>query len=233
LNILWIILGLIGLLIIYLTLDGENATTFGLQNDNFAQLVAMSMWGALIATAVIPRKGQFKEFARNAAIWIFIILGLSAGYIFRSELQDIASRVTAGLIPGSPRSITSLEGRERVILSKGEDNHFVARMQLNGQNVTLLVDTGATSTVLTQRDAERAGITLSSLAYTIPISTANGTNFAAPARLNTMELGTIRRDNIRILVSKPDVLAESLLGMNFLSTLSSFEFRGDELLLSD
>lgn len=232
-NIIWISLGLIGLLIIYLTLDGENATTFGLQNDNFAQLIAMSMWGALIATAVIPRKGQFKEFARNAAIWIFIILGLTAGYVFRYELQDIASRVTAGLVPGSPRSITTLEGRERVVLSRSDRNHFVARMRLNGKSITLLVDTGASSTVLTRRDAEQAGIDIDALAYTIPISTANGTNFAAPARLNTMEIGSINRSNLRILVAKPGVLSESLLGMNFLTTLSAFEFRGDELYLTD
>ncbi len=230
---MWIILGLIGLVIIYLTLDGENASTFGLRNDNFAQLVLMSMWGALIATAVIPRKGHFKEFARNAAIWIFIILGLTAGYIFRFDLQDIASRMTAGLVPGSPRTVTSLEGRERVVLSKAGSNHFVAQMQLNSQTVTLLVDTGASITILTQRDAQAAGIDVSSLSFTIPISTANGTNFAAPARLESLELGQIRRENMRILVSKPDVLSESLLGMNFLTTLSSFEFKGDELLLTD
>ena len=232
-NIVWIGLGLIGIAIIYLTLDGQNSSTLGLSNDSFAQLVALSMWGALIASAVIPRKGQFREYARNAVIWIFIILVLAAGYVFRFEIQDIASRVTAGLIPGSPRSISSLEGRERVVLSKSERNHFVARMAINGSEVILLVDTGASSTILTLHDAERAGIDVSTLNYTIPISTANGSTFAASARLNTMNIGSIQRNNMRILVSKPNVLSESLLGMNFLTTLSSFEFRGDELILTD
>ena len=230
---MWIGLGLIGLAIIYLTLDGQNSSTLGLPNDRFAQLVVMSMWGALIASAVIPRKGQFREYARNAAIWIFIILALAAGYVFRFEIQDIASRVTAGLIPGSPRSISSLEGRERVVLSKSERNHFVARMDINGNDVILLVDTGASSTILTQHDAEGVGIDVSALNYTIPLSTANGSTFAASARLDSMRIGAISRSNMRILVSKPNVLSESLLGMNFLTTLSSFEFRGDELLLTD
>ena len=232
-NILWLALGLIGIAIIYLTLDGEGSSTLGLPNDQFAQLMAMSMWGGLIASAVIPRKGQFREFARNAVIWIFIILALAAGYVFRFELQDIASRVTAGLIPGSPRSISSVEGRERVVLSKSDRNHFVARMDINGRGVVLLVDTGASITILTQRDAERVGIDISSLSYTIPISTANGRTYAASARLETIGIGEIKREDMRILVSQPGVLSESLLGMSFLTTLSSFEFKGDELLLTD
>ncbi len=230
---LWVALGLIGAIVIYLILDGEGASTFGIQNSQFARIALLSMWGALFATAVIPRRGEFKQAARNAAIWALIILALVAGYVFRFDLQDIASRMTAGLIPGSPRALQSIDGQQQVVLSKGADNHFIARMKLNGQPIVLLVDTGATSIVLTQLDAERVGIAVDDLSFTIPTSTANGTAFAARARLSFASIGDIERENVSVLVAKPKALTQSLLGMNFLTTLSSFEFRGDELFLTD
>ena len=232
-NVVWLVLGLIGAVVIYLIVSGEGATTFGIQNTEFAQIALLSMWGALIASAVIPRRGQFKQFARNMAIWVMIVLALMAGYVFRYDLQNLGSRLTAGLIPGSPRAVESIEGRERVVLAKGNDNHFVARMQLNGRPVTLLVDTGASSIVLTAEDAELVGIDVSALKFTIPTSTANGTAFAARAKLGFVEIGPIERRNLTVMVSKPGVLSHSLLGMNFLSTLTAFEFRGDELFLTD
>ncbi|MGI9353337.1 MAG: TIGR02281 family clan AA aspartic protease [Rhizobiaceae bacterium] len=232
-NFLWAILGLIGAIVLYLILTGESATTFGLPNNQFAAAAAMSLWAALIAAAVIPRKGEFKQFARNAAIWIGIILVLTAGYVFRYDFQDIGSRMTAGLIPGSPRTVHSLEGRERVVLSKADGEHFLARMKVNDVNLTMLVDTGATSILLTERDAASVGIDVGQLQYNIPTSTANGLAYAARARIDTLQLGPIERRNMSVLVSKNSALSENLLGMSFLGSLSSFEFRGDELYLTD
>ena len=160
-NVLWISLGILGALLIYLVLSDEGATTFGLSNSTFAQAAVLTIWAAIIGTAVIPRHGELKDFARNAAIWILIVLVLVFGYVFRYDLQDVASRMTAGLVPGSPRSVQSDDGQERVVLARATGQHFIAKMSINGKPVTLLVDTGATSTVLTERDAEKVGIEIS------------------------------------------------------------------------
>ena len=232
-NVMWVFLGLIGAIVLYLVLSSDDASTFGMANSEFAQVAAMSIWGSLIATAVLPRKGQFKEFAKNISIWVLIILCLSAGYIFRYDLQDIASRMSAGLVPGSPRSVQLNNGRERVVLTKAGGNHFLARAKVNGTTTRLLVDTGASSIVLTERDAEAAGINLSELNYNVPSQTANGIAYFARARADSVELGPIQRENIGVLVGTNAALGQSLLGMNFLNSLSSFEFRGDELYLTD
>ncbi|MEO0327758.1 MAG: TIGR02281 family clan AA aspartic protease [Pseudomonadota bacterium] len=229
----WVILGLIGAIVLYLVLNDENATTFGLQNSEFAQVALLSIWGAVIAAAVIPRRHQWKEAARNFAAWILIILLLCAGYIFRYDLQDIASRMTAGLIPGSPRTIQLEDGRNRIVLSKSDGQHFVARMKINGMDTRFLVDTGATITVLTMGEAERIGIDIASLSFSIPTSTANGIAYAAKARVDTVSVGAIERTDLGILVAQSGALRQNLLGMNFLNTLSSFEFSGDELYLND
>ena len=229
---LWVILGIIGGLVLFLVLN-DGSTTFGLQNSEFAEVALLSMWGAIIAAAIIPRQGSLKIAARNAAIWLFIVLLLTAGYIFRYDLQDLGSKFTAGLIPGSVATVQGDDGVPKIVLSRTQNGHFVAKTSVNGAAISMLVDTGATAIVLTEQDAEAVGIDINSLSFSVPVSTANGTAQAAQAKISSIEIGTIRRDNLRILVSQEGALDKSLLGMTFLNSLTSFEFRGGRLYLTD
>ena len=192
----------------------------------------LGIWATLIGAAIIPRSGGLGAAARNAAIWIIVILVLMAGYVYRFDLQDIGSRMTAGLIPGSPVSSQTSDGRNQVMLIRDNNGHFEVTAQVNGQAIRLLVDTGASSVVLTHEDALRAGIDVASLSYSIPVSTANGMTQAARARLNALDIGEIRRNNLAVMVAREGSLSTSLLGMNYLETLRSFEIRGDRLVLT-
>lgn len=69
--------------------------------------------------------------------------------------------------------------------------------------------------------------------YSVPVSTANGNAVAAAARAANIAVGDIVRRNVSILVAADGALAQSLLGMNFISTLSGFEIRGDRMILRD
>ena len=162
-----------------------------------------------------------------------MILVLVAGYQYRYELQDVASRVTAGLIPGSPLSITDADGRSTVMLERRPHGHFDVRGSIDGTAVDFLVDTGATSTVLAYEDARRAGFNLDALSFSIPVSTANGRTNAASLRGVDIGIGGIERRNQTVLVAAEDALEQSLLGMSFISTLSGFDMRGDRLILRD
>src|SRR5690606_33608509 len=127
--------------------------------------------------------------------WAVIILGLVAGYQYRYELQDAASRITAGLIPGSPISGRNVDGALTVTLAKAASGHFEVNGRVNGERVHFLVDTGASSVVLSQQDAERAGINTASLNYSVPITTANGQASAAVITIATLQIGDIERQN--------------------------------------
>lgn len=230
---LWIILGVIGAGLILLILNHEEGRVFGLESGRFAQVLFLGVWGTVIGAAIIPRAGGFGEMARNIAIWLVIILVLMGGYVYRYELQDIASRMSAGIIPGSPVSLEAQDGRQRIMVMRGSNGHFEVNANVNGAPLTLLVDTGAGSVVLSQDDARKAGIDTDSLAYSVQVSTANGRTTAAPVSLGTLDIGGIQRDRIRALVARPGALESSLLGMNYLETLWSFEIRGDRLVLTD
>src|SRR5690606_18406244 len=97
------------------------------------------------------------QMARSLVAWILIIIILMIGYQFRYELQDVASRMTAGLVPGSPLSVTDGDGRVSVMLERLANGHFEVRAEIDGSPVMAMIDTGATSTVLTYQDASRVG----------------------------------------------------------------------------
>jgi len=97
--------------------------------------------------------------------------------------------------------------------------------------MTLLVDTGASTVVLTPSDAERAGLDTDDLAYSVAVHTANGTTYAAPVRLRSVAIGPLVVNNVDALVAQPGSLKENLLGMSFLRRLQSYEFSKDFLTL--
>ncbi len=232
-NLLWFLLAAIGAVALILILNHDAGTVFGMANGDFASLSFYGLWGLLVAAAIIPARHQWREAARNLVLWLAIILMLMAGYLYRYELQDVASRMTAGLIPGSPISSTAGDGRETVTLLRIDDRHFAANVEANGTSVQMLVDTGASIVVLSEADAKAAGFDPQSLNYDTPVSTANGVTTAARIRLDSLSIGNIERRNVPAMVARADALDTSLLGMNFLSQLTSFEFRGDRLILTD
>lgn len=225
----WVVLGLAGAAVLYLVLGGYSGA---IGDDNRVGYgLYLAIWGGVIAVGLISR--PLGSSLRHLAVWLLVVLVLVAGYQSRYELQDIASRLSAGIIPGSPLSRADMEGRATATLIKGMDGHFRARLLLDGASVEAVVDTGATSTVLTARDAERAGIDIDRLSFTVPIGTANGNALAAAARLREISVGPISRSNMPVLVAAPGSLGQSLLGMNFIGSLSGFDLRGDRLILRD
>ena len=230
---LWIIFAVIGAAAILLIANGDSGTVLGMKSGQFAGLVYLGLWGSLLGAAILPGRGHFREFARNAIAWIAIILILMVGYLYRYELQDVASRMTAGLVPGSPHTAMNAQGRQTVTLIAGSDGHFTARAEVDGTQVTFLVDTGASSVVMSDEDARAIGIDVANLSYDTPVATANGITTAARVRLDTISIGDIRRDEVAAMVARKGAMNGSLLGMTFLSTLSAFEFRGDRLILTD
>ena len=103
--------------------------------------------------------------------------------------------------------------------------------QINGARVAMVLDTGASSVVLTREDAKAAGLPLEVLAYTVNIDTANGRARAAPVTLDRIAVGGLVERSVEALVAQPGQLKTSLLGMSFLNRLQSWEVRGDRLLL--
>ena len=170
---------------------------------------------------------------RNAAAWLSIIVVLVAGYSFRDEIQHVGHRVTLGLVPGSAVTRLGDDGTAEVSVGRDRSGHFTVEALVEGVPVRFLVDTGATSIALTYDDARRVGLAPETLSFSLPISTANGIGRAALTRVDTVTLGGIERRRLEATVAQRGALSQSLLGMNFVGTLASFEIRGERLILRD
>ena len=161
-----------------------------------------------------------------ALLWVVVGLLLVGGYSYRFELHDIVDRVIAELDPG--RVVT--QGRT-VAVARTNAGDFNIKAQINGARVAMVLDTGASSVVLTRDDAKAAGLPLEVLAYTVNIDTANGRTRAAPVTLDRIAVGSLVERSVDALVAQPGQLKTSLLGMSFLNRLQSWEVSGDRLML--
>jgi aspartyl protease family protein len=110
-------------------------------------------------------------------------------------------------------------------------DEFVANAEINGQPISVLIDSGAATIVLRQSDAEKAGVDVRHLTFDTPLKTANGTSYLAPVRLKSVRVGQLTLDDVEALVAKPGTLNENLLGMSFLRRLASYEVAGDFITL--
>ncbi len=229
----WILIGLAGLVLILLIASGDTGTTLGFESNRFGTAAVSALWALLIGSAVFGRGAGIWESLKQIGIWILITLALMAAYVFRLDLQDLASRFSGGVIPGTPISAQDDNGRQTVTLIRSDNGHFEATAGVNRKSIRFLVDTGASSIVLSHRDADSAGINVNQLSYSITTQTANGRGRAARARIDHFYLGGIERRNMRVLVAEPGMLGQSLLGQQFLESLHSYEKRGDRLTLRD
>jgi aspartyl protease family protein len=188
---------------------------------------------AYIAVLLSGERHQPMQAIRYLLIWAAIGLALVAVYSYREDFAAIATRVAGELTPaGRLIAVSTTEDGERAVrVRRRLDGHFVVRASVNGQSMTLLVDTGATTVVLKPADAEQAGVDTGDLNYTVAVQTANGTTYAAPVHLRSLAIGPLMVRDVHALVAPPGSLNENLLGMSFLRRLRSYEFSKDYLTL--
>jgi aspartyl protease family protein len=231
---LWIGLLLLALAGVALVLRGEQGEILGLAPSDFASLttgVALLIFIGL--SLLVSYRGRLGQAVKDMLAWTAFALVLVAGYSYRNELTSIAYRIAGELSPpGTSMAVESaMPGERAVRIRRRLDGHFVANVAVDGTSVSMLVDTGASSIVLRQADADRIGIDTRSLRYTVPVHTANGVAYAAHVRLRSVSVGPITLGQVEALVAQPGALKESLLGMTFLSRLRSYEFTGEFLTL--
>lgn len=120
-----------------------------------------------------------------------------------------------------------------VTLPAGKYGHFQAEAEINGRDVEVMVDTGASLVALTYDDAERAGIFVKPSDFTHRAETANGLARVAPVTISRIRIGDITVRDVPGVVSERGASERTLLGMSFLGRLSRVEMRGSTLVLED
>jgi aspartyl protease family protein len=225
-RLLWLLLsGALAALVVVIARRGEGNS--GLADADLGSLAQKIVLLVVVGAVVLVLfRERFVRALTAALFWVVLALVLVVAYSYRFELHDIADRLMAELAPGH----AATHGRT-VEVARAANGDFAVTAQINGARVSMVLDTGASSVVLTREDARAAGLPLEVLAYTVAIDTANGRTQAAPVTLDHVGIGSLTEHSIAALVAEPGQLKVSLLGMSFLNRLQSWEVRGDRLLL--
>jgi len=226
-RLLWLLLAILTAVMFALALETDDGTIAGLSRVDLSSFLVKAVILIFIgALALAFFRERFSQALEAAAVWVVIAILLAVGYTYRFELRAVADRVMAELVPG--RAAT----RGRIVeFARGSGGNFSVVAQINGARVPFVLDTGASSVVLTQEAAKAAGLPLEVLSYSVTIDTANGRARAAPVTLDRLSVGGIEERAVPALIAQPGQLRTNLLGMSFLNRLESWEVRGERLML--
>lgn len=125
-----------------------------------------------------------------------------------------------------PQSVHG-DGFVEVSLASSRQGHYVVNGQIDGHDVTFLLDTGATQVAIPSAVAEQLGLQRGA---PIIISTANGRATGHRTRLDSLRLGDIELRDVAALIAPGMDGDEVLLGMSALKQLE-FSQKGGTLVL--
>lgn len=169
---------------------------------------------------VAQNRESLGKTVQQALAWVLIFVGIIAAIglwdDIRSTLRPTQSVITSTGQIEAPRA---------------PDGHYYLTLQINGEPVDFLVDTGASEMVLTLNDARRVGLSLDNLVYTGRAMTANGEVRTARVWLDTVALGPVEDGDVTAWVNEGE-MDQSLLGMGYLRRWSRIEITDQALVLT-
>lgn len=169
---------------------------------------------------VAQNRESLGKTVQQALAWVLIFVGIIAAIglwdDIRSTLRPTQSVITSTGQIEAPRA---------------PDGHYYLTLQINGEPVDFLVDTGASEMVLTLNDARRVGLSLDNLVYTGRAMTANGEVRTARVWLDTVALGLVEDGDVTAWVNEGE-MDQSLLGMGYLRRWSRIEITDQALVLT-
>lgn len=191
-----------------------------MDGDDVARLAYLLLLAsALAGWLIIESRGRMGQMARQALAWVLIFVGVAAAYGLWQDMDLVGGRQKV-----------MAEG-EKVELTRAPDQHFYLTLQVGDVPIRFMVDTGASSIVLSDRDTDRLKIDRASLAYLGSARTANGTIRTARVTLRDVSLeGEALGDFPAYVGDGP--LDISLLGLDFLNRFQSVEIARDRLILT-
>ncbi len=184
----------------------------------------------LVGSIGLGRTRRASKF-RHLGVWLLIAVALVVMYVYRTPVLDFAAPVLRELTPSHAVQVADTNGDHELVVRRADDGHFRVDGEANGVAIRFLIDTGATTTVLTTVDAGRAGIDTQALTFDHAVQTANGLAFFARTTLDSLAIGPYRLSSVPVGVMPAGTMDTSLLGMSTISRFKSWRVDGDRMVL--
>jgi len=179
----------------------------------------------LVGSALAARRVPFARAWKMALAWVAIFGAIFLLFAFRDDFGLVGQRLRSAIDPEA-----GVVSGETLRIPMSDDGHFWVRGMVNGTEQRFLVDSGATTVVLSADAVQEAGIALDEDQFASMIQTANGTVAAHRIRIDRLAVGPIARNDVAA-VTAAEFGEMNVLGMNFLSTLSAWGVEGRTLIL--
>jgi len=204
----------------------DNFSALFLESDGawWVALIALGLVGIAFAGSIRNLMGSLSEERHRALFALAALFCIGGVEYINTERALLAERVvaeTAAVAVISPE----------VSINRSWDGHFRAIAQVNGHDVGLMVDTGASLVLLRHDDALRIGIPLDDLDYSTPLTTANGKSYVATFHIADLSIGSVTLHNVKAAVAQEGALHSSLLGMSFLEKLEETVIQKGRMIL--
>lgn len=177
----------------------------------------------LVGSALLGMRLPLGKAVKMALAWVAIFGIGFALFAFRDDFSGLGSKLRDEAVGASP--VEGPAGELRIPLQS--DGHFWVDATVNGTPVRFLVDSGASVTTVSRSVADAAGLR-TGLQVAV-VETANGTVRMRRSRAETLRVGTIRSQDVPVLVAEQEGL--NVLGMSFLSSLEGWGVQGRTLIL--
>lgn len=194
------------------------------QSQNIQIVSSVFILCMLIIGLLVGRKHSKQPMLKYALYWVVIILAMVFLYSFKDDYNHLKHRFISALMPS-----TVIEENGVITIKRSNNGHFMIGASVNGAYTVFLVDTGATSVVLSPSDAKRAGIDITKLNFYQEVMTASGVSRVAEAKVD-IKIGEFEVTDFTVLINSTDT-TESLLGMTLLNRLKSISVQSDTMSL--
>lgn len=187
------------------------------------------LWGigalVLVISALSVRRVSLGFVVKSLLAWALIALIL---FLIIDRREELGVMARSGL-ESLGIAEQSVDG-DAVRIRRSIDGHYWATADIDGVEKRLLIDSGATLTVLSQQTAAEAGIEPVTSGFPILLQTAGGTMTAQRATIETLKIGNLTmRDVGAVILPGEDDL--NVIGMNVLSRLHGWRVEQGVLIL--
>jgi aspartyl protease family protein len=159
------------------------------------------------------------------------LAGLSRFFAFDPPAAPVASPLLRPTFASPPVQAEAPIGPE-VVLDVGAGGNFHTTAEINGSDVPMVVDTGASMVVLSAEQAERLGLHPMPSDYRLLSQTANGVIRLAKITLGYIRVGSVEVHDVEAAIAPRGAVGrEGLLGMTFLQRLQSYQVASGRLIL--
>jgi aspartyl protease family protein len=178
----------------------------------------------LVGSSLLVRRLPLGQTLKMMLAWVLIFAAMFAVFALRHDFMALGRRIMAEVTGSADQQSQGGELRIR----RSGDGHFWVDAEVNGRPLRFMIDSGATTTTLSEGAARSAGVEPSDN-FGVMVDTANGRIVMQRGSIARFRLGPIEREGLSAHIAPSDMV--NVIGMNLLSSLRSWGVEGDTLVL--